>query len=36
MTNAPGSKNFAQLMVPITSYYAACMREDVLDEGNCK
>jgi hypothetical protein len=36
MTNAPGSKNFAQLMVPVTSYYVACMREGVLNECNCK
>lgn len=30
-TGAPGTKSFAQLMIPVTTYYTACMREGVLE-----
>ena len=26
----PGTKNFAQLMIPVTTFYAACVREGIL------
>ncbi len=32
LTSGPGTKNFAQLMVPVTTYYAACIKENILTE----
>ena len=30
ITNGPGTKGFAQMMIPVTTYYVACRRENVL------
>ena len=31
-TNGPGTKGFAQMMIPIATYYVACRRENVLTQ----
>lgn len=30
MSNGPGTKGFAQLMIPVATYYTACMRAGIL------
>ena len=30
ITNGPGTKGFAQMMIPVATYYVACRRENVL------
>lgn len=32
MSNGPGTKGFAQLMVPVTTYYTACMDAGILNK----
>ena len=31
-TNGPGTKTFAQMMIPVTTYYVACRKENVLTQ----
>ena len=35
-TSGPGTKSFAQMMTPVTAYYVACVKENILTEEICR